>query len=271
MHVKENYPVKSTLLTRTFTIDCDGTFCTNGWRSVYLALPKVETPDVAWDVGVLRKVFADAGAHIWIDTPEIVAAGRGYLMVHAASDGEKTIRLPSRCDVKEVYDACPPLKSVIEFKDVFKKGETRIYQLRGLHRRGEWGDTVDDPKAGDGKAIKIFNTHFQWCVQLPMDRIAFEAGRKYRPSVRVRVDKARDGEAFCAGIFSKAASLVRRGIEVRTADVQDGEYRWYDVISWVPAPDEYFWFAPGRFDTDGKSAVNGVYIDKIKFSLAEWT
>ena len=162
-------------------------------------------------------------------------------------------------------------RNIAEGRVVFNQSESGELEDRfiPLHKRGEWGDTVDDPKAGDGKAIKIFNTHFQWCVQLPMDRIAFEAGRKYRLSVRVRVDKARDGEAFCAGIFSKAASLVRRGIEVRTADVQDGEYRWYDVISWVPAPDEYFWFAPGRFDTDGKSAVNGVYIDKIKFSLAE--
>ena len=130
VRVKENYPVKSRLLTHTFTVDGDYAFGTNGWRSVYLASPKVETPDVAWDIGELRKVFADAGAHIWTDTPEVVAAGRGYLMVHAASEGEKTVRLPSRCDVKEVYGARPPLKSVTEFRDVFKKGETRIYRLR---------------------------------------------------------------------------------------------------------------------------------------------
>ena len=130
VRVRENYPVKSGLLTHTFTVDGDCTFGTNGWRSVYLATPKVETPDVAWNIGMLRKVFADAGAHVWTDTPEVVAAGRGYLMVHAASDGEKTIRLPSCCDVEEVYDARPPLKSVTEFKDVLKKGETRIYRLR---------------------------------------------------------------------------------------------------------------------------------------------
>ena len=45
----------------------------------------------------------------------------------------------------------------------------------------------------------------------------------------------------------------------------DGEYRWYDVLTWTPASDEYFWIAPGRFDKDGKSAINGVYIDKIEF------
>jgi len=135
-----------------------------------------------------------------------------------------------------------------------------------LKRRGIWGDIVDDPKAGDGRALKLFNTHSQWCIQLPMDRIGFEPGKKYRLSVRVRVDKAGDGEAFCAGVYSKAASRTRRGIELRTKDALEGGYRWYDVITWIPAPDEYFWMAPGRFNKDGKSAINGIYVDKIKFS-----
>ena len=138
-----------------------------------------------------------------------------------------------------------------------------------LQRRGVWGDTVDDPKAENGKTLKLFNTHFAWCVQLPMDRIAFEPGKKYRLSVRARVDKACDGEAFCAGVYSKAASRTRRGIELRTKDVPDGEYRWYNVITWVPAPDEYFWMAPGRFNKDGKSAINGIYLDKIKFTVVD--
>ena len=49
----------------------------------------------------------------------------------------------------------------------------------------------------------------------------------------------------------------------------DGEYRWYDVLTWVPAPDEFFWMGPGRFTSDGKSSVKGVYLDKIRFTLAD--
>ena len=134
-----------------------------------------------------------------------------------------------------------------------------------ITNRGGWGDYVDDPKAGDGRALKLFNTHFQWCTMLSMGRIAFEPGKKYRLRARVRVDKARDGEAFWAGVYSKGSTCGRGGIEPRTADVADGEYRWYDVLTWTPAPDEFFWIAPGRFDKDCKSAVNGVYIDKIEF------
>ena len=134
-----------------------------------------------------------------------------------------------------------------------------------ISNRGKWGDYVNDPKAEDGRALKLFNTHFQWCTMLSMGKMAFEPGKKYRLSIRVRVEKARDGEAFWAGVYSKGASRGRGGIEPRTADVPDGEYHWYDVLTWVPAPDEYFWIGPGRFTSDGKSSVNGVYVDKIRF------
>ena len=133
---------------------------------------------------------------------------------------------------------------------------------------GLWGDHVDDPQAGDGKALKLFNTHFTWCVQLSMGKIAFEPGKKYRLSVRVRVDKARDGEAFWAGVYSHGAKCGRGGVQPRTKDVGDG-YAWYTVATWVPSPDEIFWIGPGRFNADGQSPINAVYLDKIKFTLVD--
>lgn len=134
-----------------------------------------------------------------------------------------------------------------------------------ITNRGKWGDYVDDPKAANGRALKLFNSHFNWCTMLSMSNIVFEPGRRYRLRIRVRFDKAADGEAFWAGIYSKGASRNRGSIEPRTGDAPDGEYRWYDVVTWVPASDEYFWIGPGRFDKDGKSAIKGVYIDKIEF------
>ena len=172
-----------------------------------------------------------------------MAEGSG---TYPPSEASRRRRCPSRGGIGELEDRYLPISN-----------------------RGKWGDYVDDPKAEDGRALKLFNTHFQWCTMLSMGKIAFEPGKKYRLSARVRVDKARDGEAFWAGVYSKGATCGRGGIEPRTADVPDGEYRWYDVLTWVPAPDECFWIGPGRFDKDGKSAVDGVYIDKIKFSLAE--
>ena len=79
VRVKENYPSEGEPMSRTFTAEGDGTCSVDGWRSVYLRVPLA--------VDELRKALADAGAHMWTDTCEVVAAGRGYLMVHAATDG----------------------------------------------------------------------------------------------------------------------------------------------------------------------------------------
>ena len=134
------------------------------------------------------------------------------------------------------------------------------YEVHGIVRRSS---------SFNRERIDHLCTHFEWCATLSMGKIAFEPGKKYRLSARVRVDKACDGEAFWAGVYSKGALRGRGGIEPRTADVPDGEYRWYDILTWIPAPDEYFWIGPGRFNPDGKSAIHGVYLDKIKFTLAE--
>ena len=106
----------------------------DGARSVFLSLP----PDAA----VLRKAFREAGAHVWIDTDDIVAAGRGYLMVHAASDGEKRIRLPWRCDVREIFGASRPRTGVCEIVEGMKLGETRVFRISAGVNSREWQPLV---------------------------------------------------------------------------------------------------------------------------------
>ena len=102
----------------------------DGARSVFLSLP----PDAA----VLRKAFREAGAHVWIDTDDVVAAGRGYLMVHAASDGEKRIRLPRKCDVREIFGASRPRTGVCEIVEGMKLGETRVFRISAGVNSREW-------------------------------------------------------------------------------------------------------------------------------------
>ena len=92
-----------------------------GWRSVFMSLP----PDAA----ALRAAFREAGAHVWLETDDVLAAGRGYVMVHAASDGEKTIRLPGAFDVHEIFGASPARKGVSEIVETMKRGETRVWRL----------------------------------------------------------------------------------------------------------------------------------------------
>ncbi len=149
-------------------------------------------------------------------------------------------------------------------------GQTRAIvedTLLSLGNRGTWGDTVADPLAEDGSAMKLYNTHYEWCTTLPFSRVAFDAGRTYRIRMRVRVEKepGKQGEAFWAGVYDPKNKKGYGEIDRKTADITDG-YQWYDVAEWVPQRDHYFWIGPGRFDKQGgaTSAIQAIYIDKLE-------
>ncbi len=151
-------------------------------------------------------------------------------------------------------------------------GQTRATvedTVLSLGNRGMWGDTVADPLAEDGSAMKLFNTHFEWCTTLPFSRVAFDPGHKYRLRMRVRVEKepGQAGEAFWAGVYDAKNKKGCGGIERKTAAVEDG-YVWYVVAEWIPERDHYFWIGPGRFDKKGggTSAIKALFIDKLELS-----
>ena len=141
-------------------------------------------------------------------------------------------------------------------------------RLIGVMNQGVWGDFVDDPMAGDGRALKLFNTHYQWCVQFPISRVAFEPGVKYRLRLRVRVDSRCDGMAFSSGIHCTSGGKAPGGANFTTRQTPN-EYAWYDIVTWTPRNGEFLWIAPGTFGDDGKSSVNAVYIDKLELSRVD--
>ena len=59
------------------------------------------------------------------------------------------------------------------------------------------GEFVEDPLASDGRAVKMFNSHYEWCVMLMMNRIAFEPGVKYRVRARVRYERTGTAPTPC--------------------------------------------------------------------------
>jgi hypothetical protein len=139
--------------------------------------------------------------------------------------------------------------------------------LLSLSHRGTWGDTVADPLCDDGSAMKLYNTHYEWCTTLPFSRVAFDPGKKYRLRARLCVEKdpGKAGEAFWAGVYDGKNRRSCGGIERKTSEVGDG-YAWYDVAEWVPERDHYFWIGPGRFDKQGgaASAIKALKIDKLE-------
>ena len=135
----------------------------------------------------------------------------------------------------------------------------------GLSRLGQWGAFVDDPEAEDGKAMKLFNTHFEWCTQLSLSKVAFDPGTTYELRARIKVEKepGAKGEAFWSGVYDYDGKRSLLGIEPTVDQVGDG-YAWYSIGTWQPARGHGFWRGPGRF-TDGKSAIRAVYLDKLEF------
>jgi hypothetical protein len=95
----------------------------DGWRSVLMPMPP-KTPSE------MRAALRDAGAHVYLESDDVLAAGRGYVMVHAASDGEKKIKLPVKRDCEEIFGASPAAKGVREIAVRMKRGETRVWKLR---------------------------------------------------------------------------------------------------------------------------------------------
>ena len=166
-------------------------------------------------------------------------------------------------ELKEFIDMERPVlphlagpSAMIEEKDIQHR------KINGV----DWGSYVDDPKAEDGRAMKLIKRSSNHGVRYNLRDIEFEDGAKYRIRARVRVDKAGDGDAFHTGIL-ETPSLPGTVITniVRRTDEVSGEYEWYDVATYDPAehPFASFYISSGDYPRGGKSAANGVYLDKI--------
>ncbi len=67
----------------------------DGWTSVYSAA--MELPSA-----LVRNLAREAGVHIWLETDDALYADGQFVGVHAATEGEKVLRLPAACRAFEV-------------------------------------------------------------------------------------------------------------------------------------------------------------------------
>ena len=67
----------------------------DGWTSVFSALPAL-APDV------LRRIYRDAGVHVYTDADVVLSANAAWLMLHTRAKGRYEVRLPRVC--KRVVD-----------------------------------------------------------------------------------------------------------------------------------------------------------------------
>lgn len=129
-----------------------------------------------------------------------------------------------------------------------------------IYELGKECEIVDDPDAGNGKAVRIFPNIRNWVVQLKCDGMIVDPGAKYALRVRVKV-----GEGDCppgkivfrAGVSNrkgKDPESFSKSFQRKSAAI--GEYKWYDVGDLTPKAGRYVWVS-------GEGPV-GTFVDCIE-------
>jgi hypothetical protein len=90
------------------------------WASVYSAAPNIPP-------GVLKELARYANVHIYCESEDVLYADRAYVALHTVRGGVKTIRLPHRADVWEVYSNRQVGRDCTEFSDCVAAGSTSLY------------------------------------------------------------------------------------------------------------------------------------------------
>lgn len=90
------------------------------WASIYSAAPNLPP-------GVLREVARYAGVHLYCASEEVLYADRNYVALHTVRAGVKTICLPRRADVWEVFSGRQVGRACTAFQDHMDAGATHLY------------------------------------------------------------------------------------------------------------------------------------------------
>ena len=91
------------------------------WKSIYSLLPL--------SPGLIRGICDFAGVHVYSRSNDILSVNDRYLMLHAASPGQKVLFLPAGVRARDLFSGKEFLPEKGVFKDDFKMGETKIYEL----------------------------------------------------------------------------------------------------------------------------------------------
>jgi len=93
-----------------------------GWTAVHSAAPLLPA-------ALIRRIAESAGVHLYIDTPDVVWACRDLLAVSAHQPGTRTIRLPRKATVHDLYKAGTLAAGAESFKADFLAKQTRVFAL----------------------------------------------------------------------------------------------------------------------------------------------
>ncbi len=92
------------------------------WTSIYIAVPGAFTPEL------IRNIVREAGMEPIGPCNDVTYAGNGFITIHALSNGSKTLRLPSKCDLLDLASGKPAGKNIDTISFQMQAGETRWFR-----------------------------------------------------------------------------------------------------------------------------------------------
>jgi hypothetical protein len=90
------------------------------WTAVFSSAPLLPAR-------LLRNLAASAGAHLYVDTEDVVWASKELVAVCVKDGGERTVRLPAKATVRDLYTGELLGKNVREFRARFDDRATRLF------------------------------------------------------------------------------------------------------------------------------------------------
>lgn len=95
----------------------------DGWTSIYLAAPYPP-----WKL--VNQIIDVAGGHVYSRTPDLVYANAKYIAFCANGGGEKTLRLPEPCNVRELFDGDIAADNASEVTFHARHGEVKVFSVQ---------------------------------------------------------------------------------------------------------------------------------------------
>jgi len=85
---------------------------------------------VRFDSAVYRAIAKESGAHLYLDSDDMVSASDNFVGITAISDGTKCLELPAKCTLIDAFSGQTVGAGIDKYSFSMKKGETRLFLLR---------------------------------------------------------------------------------------------------------------------------------------------
>ena len=96
-------------------------------KGIPFLTPSLDKPRYTSDE--VHEFLRSTEVHIYNDTRDVIYAGNGFVGIHAASEGKKTIRLPSACRVRAVFGSDFESENTDAITIELKKSGTALFEL----------------------------------------------------------------------------------------------------------------------------------------------